>query len=113
MGVDMRSSIGRSPTARPEIEAYIVPDGTCFLYDPTRDEGFALDQLGALVWDYCDGATSREQIAAEVSALLPNHSDLAERVNELLAMFATQGLLLPDAAMLSSDATGQPQKGAP
>ena len=106
-------SISRLPAARPEIEAYIVPDGTCFLFDPTRDEGFALDQLGALVWDYCDGMTSRENIVAEVSALLPNHAELAERVNELLAMFAAQGLLLPDAAKLTSDATGQPQKGAP
>lgn len=106
-------SISHLPTARPEIEAYIVPDGTCFLFDPVHDEGFALDQLGALVWDYCDGTTSQEEIAAEVSALLPDHSELAERVNELLAMFAAQGLLLPDAAMLSSDATGQPQEGAP
>lgn len=106
-------SISRLPTARPEIEAYIVPDGTCFLFDPTRDEGFALDQLGALVWDYCDGTTSREEIVAEVGALLPNHPELAERVNELLAMFAAQGLLLPDDAALTSDATGQPQEGAP
>lgn len=106
-------SISRLPTARPEIEAYIVPDGTCFLFDPTREEGYALDQLGALVWDYCDGTTTQEVIAAEVGALLPNHPETAERVNELLAMFAAEGLLLPDAASLTSDATGQPQNGAP
>jgi hypothetical protein len=106
-------SISRPPRARPEIEAYIVPDGTCFLFDPTRDEGYALDQLGALVWDYCDGTTSQEEIAAEVGALLPDHVEMVERVNELLAMFAAQGLLLSDAATPTSDATGQPQKGAP
>jgi hypothetical protein len=106
-------SISRLPTARPEIEAYIVPDGTCFLFDPSRDEGFALDQLGALVWDYCDGTTSREEIVAEVSALLPTRPELVERVHELLTMFAAQGLLLPDAAALTSDATEQPREGAP
>jgi hypothetical protein len=106
-------SISRLPTARPEIEAYIVPDGTCFLFDPTREEGYALDQLGALIWDYCDGMTTQEVIAAEVGALLPDHPETAERVDELLAMFAAEGLLLPDAASLTSDATGQPQKGAP
>lgn len=106
-------SISRLPTARPEIEAYIVPDGTCFLFDPTREAGYALDQLGALVWDYCDGMTTQEVIAAEVGALLPDHPETAERVGELLAMFAAEGLLLPDAASLTSDATGQPQNGAP
>jgi hypothetical protein len=48
-----------------------------------------------------------------VGALLPDHVEMVERVNELLAMFAAQGLLLPDAATLTSDATGQSQEGAP
>lgn len=108
----MQSS-SHPPTARPEVEAYVVPDGSCFLFDPTRDEGFALDPLGALVWDYCDGSASREEIVAEVSALLPDDTELAERVHELLAMFAAQGLLTPAATTLMSDATGQPQEGAP
>lgn len=83
----------RAPLARPEVEAYIVPDGTCFLFDPTHDAGFALDQLGALVWDYCDGETSQSGIIAEVAALLPGHSDVEARVREWLASFASNGLL--------------------
>jgi len=88
----------RSPKARPEIETYIVPDGTCFLFDPTRDQGFALDQLGALVWDYCDGQTRQEDILADIAALLPEQPIMADRVAELLTTFAMQGLLEPEAA---------------
>lgn len=90
--------MSRSPKVRPEVEAYFVPDGTCFLFDPARDEGFALDQLGALVWDYCDGQTSEDEIVAEVASLLPDHPETAARVRELLASFAAQGLLMSDAA---------------
>lgn len=83
---------------RPDVEAYIVPDGTCFLFDPARDEGFALDQLGALVWDYCDGKNTEEEIIAEVVALLPDQPGIAAQVADLLASFAAQGLLVSDPA---------------
>lgn len=86
----------RSPKARAEVEAYVVPDGTCFLFDLTREEGFALDQLGALVWDYCDGQTAEDDIVAEVAALLPDHPEVVTQTRELLASFAAQGLLEPD-----------------
>ncbi len=84
----------RAPLARPEVEAYIVPDGTCFLFDPSQDAGFALDQLGALVWDYCDGQTPPASIVAEVEALLPALPDTAACVHEWLASFEAQGLLV-------------------
>lgn len=103
--------ISRSPKARPEIEAYIVPDGTCFLFDPARDEGFALDQLGALVWDYCDGHATAEVIIAEVAALLPEQPDIAARVEDLLATFAAQGLL-DTADEASPSDTVQAREGA-
>ena len=88
-----------------------MPDGACFLYDPARDEGFALDQLGALVWDYCDGQSATEVIVAEVSALLPGQPEVVARVEDLLASFADQGLLLPETA--ASDAITPSRKGAP
>lgn len=103
--------VSRSPKARLEVEAYIVPDGTCFLFDPMRDEGFALDQLGALVWDYCDGQSAEETIVAEIAALLPDHLDIAARVRDLLATFAAQGLLVSDGPA-SGAAPSQAQAGA-
>lgn len=99
----------RAPLARPEVEAYIVPDGTCFLFDPTQDAGFALDQLGALVWDYCDGQTPPADIVAEVAALLPELPNAAASVRDWLASFEAQGLLAVgtlDSAWRASTATG-------
>ena len=90
--------ISRSPKARADVEAYIVPDGTCFLFDPARDEGFALNQLGALVWDYCDGQNTEESIIAEVAALLPDQPGVAALVADLLASFVAQGLLTAEVA---------------
>jgi hypothetical protein len=103
----------RSPKSRSDVETYIVPDGTCFLFDPAHDEGFALDHLGALVWDYCDGQTAHDDIIAEITALLPGDSALATRVSDLLASFAAQGLLEPDAESEPSAAQARhPHVGA-
>lgn len=103
----------RSPKARADVEAYIVPDGTCFLFDSAHDEGFALDQLGALVWDYCDGETAQESITAEIAALLPDQPEIAARIDELLASFAAQGLLEPADDEASSTIPTQASERAP
>lgn len=99
----------RAPLVRSEVEAYIVPDGTCFLFDPSQDAGFALDQLGALVWDYCDGQTPPASIVAEVEILLPGLPDAAARVHDWLTSFEAQGLLVVgtfDAGWRASTAPG-------
>lgn len=101
--------IPRAPLARPEVEAYLVPDGTCFLFDPIQDAGFSLDQLGALVWDYCDGQMPPASIVAEVVTLLPELPDAAARVHDWLASFEAQGLLAVgtlDSAWHASTARG-------
>lgn len=84
-----------APKARAGVETYIVPDGSCFLYDPASDATYTLDQLGALVWDYCDGRTPADQIIQEVAALLPDDAGLPARVRRALAEFAGAGLLAP------------------
>jgi hypothetical protein len=81
------------PHARHTIETYLVPDGSCFLYDPVSDASYTLDQLGALVWDYCDGATAVERIVQEITELLPTRDEAVARVSALLADFAQEGLL--------------------
>ncbi|HEX9037169.1 MAG TPA: PqqD family protein [Ktedonobacterales bacterium] len=81
------------PKSRQGVETYIVPDGTCFIYDPLHDTSYALDQLGALVWDYCDGRTPVDRMIAEVSDLIPGAESLAARVTGLLAEFAQEDLL--------------------
>jgi hypothetical protein len=93
---DMRdiSGVPAMPKVRAGVETYIVPDGTCFLYDPASDASYALDQVGALVWDFCGGNTPVATIIAEVADLLPAGEDVAGRVTNLLAEFASERLLV-------------------
>ena len=64
--------MGAFPLRRADVETYLMPDGSCVLFDPRLGEGFTLNAAGALVWEYCDAALSTEEIAREVAALLPN-----------------------------------------
>jgi hypothetical protein len=81
------------PKARADIEAHLLPDGTCLLVDLAADEGHVLSVLGALVWDYCDGTMSREDITAEVAALLPQDPAVRDEVMQFLDTFVERGLL--------------------
>lgn len=81
------------PKARSGVETYIVPDGSCFLFDPVSDATYTLDQLGALVWDFCDGQIPAEQIIHQIAELLPDDAAIPARTRRLLADFAEEGLL--------------------
>jgi hypothetical protein len=82
------------PLARPDVETHVLPDGSCLIFDPTTLEGHALDLVGALVWDYCDGTATRDDIARAIADLVPRDSDLYDRVMEILEELARQRLLL-------------------
>ncbi len=64
--------MGAFPLRRADVETYLMPDGSCVLFDPRQGEGLTLNAAGALVWEYCDAALSTEEIAREVASLLPN-----------------------------------------
>ncbi len=87
--------VPRTPKARSGVETYIVPDGSCFLFDPASDASYTLDQLGALVWDYCDGLTPVDRIIREIKELLPANAEAPSRVALLLTQLAEEGLLEP------------------
>lgn len=83
------------PQRRPDVETHLLPDGTCLLFDPQVGEGFTLNVAGALVWDYCDGQLTGDEIARELAGLLPEHPDVAEDTERLLTDLTERGLLLP------------------
>ncbi len=85
------------PQRRPDVETYVLPDGTSLLFDPVTEAGHSLDVLRSLVWDYCDGANAREAIAGEIAALLPQAADAADHTLTVLDEFARAGLLAPPA----------------
>lgn len=94
------------PTRRPDVETYLLPDGTCLLFDPLAAEGHVLSVLGALVWDYCDGTTNRDEVTAQIAGLLPEAVHLPDEVVELLDRFEDLGLLLrTDAAQVGQSAS--------
>ncbi len=63
---------------QPGVESFFLPDGSCLLFDPASDEGYALNIAGALVWDYCDGELTGAEVAGELASLLPQYGDMQE-----------------------------------
>ncbi len=82
---------------RLEIETYVLPDGSCLLFDPVRRQGHALEATGALAWDYCDGTLSGDEIADEIAALVPESLTLRGEAVSALEVFAQRGLLVGSA----------------
>jgi hypothetical protein len=85
------------PQRRPEVETYVLPDGTALLYDSVTEAGHPLDVLHALIWDYCDGALTRDEIAQEVATLLPSDPTAHDYTLLVLDELAERGLLLAQA----------------
>lgn len=99
------------PTARVEIETHVFPDASCLLFDPLTQDGHVLDSFGALVWDYCDGQLTIEEIATEVGALVPQYTDAKEQVRAIIEEYSQRGLLIlagtsPQASETASDKDG-------
>jgi hypothetical protein len=85
--------MGDYPLQRADVETYLMPDGSCVLFDPRLGEGFTLNAAGALVWDYCDAALSTEEIAREVASLLPNEPQAYTDGLAVIAQLLDAGLL--------------------
>lgn len=80
---------------RDDVESEILPDGSCLLFDPLANNGYALNAAGALIWDYCDGALSAGAIADELAHLLPDAPDMRTQALAMIAALSQLGLLLP------------------
>ena len=86
------------PTRRPDVETHILPDGTSLLFDPVTNMGHVLNTAGSLVWDYCDGTLTGEQIADELASLQPDDPEMRAVTHELLDTLDRTGLLLAQPA---------------
>jgi hypothetical protein len=87
-------SVPSHPVRRQDVETYVLPDGTSLLYDPVSEAGMPLDVVSSLIWDYCDGALSDDEIVGEMVALLPQVTDMDAHVLSVIAGFEQLGLLL-------------------
>jgi hypothetical protein len=93
------------PLRRADIETYLMPDGSCVLFDPRLGEGFTLNAAGALIWDYCDAALSPDEIAREVAALLPDEPQAYADGLALIARLLDAGLLETQSERANAPAT--------
>lgn len=96
---------------QPLVETHILPDGSCLLFDPVTDKGFALNSTGALVWDYCDGELTGAEVAREMTSLLPQFVDIGAVTEELLSELLELGLLAPGPALFDQPHDGKPGSG--
>jgi len=85
--------MGAFPLRRADVETYLMPVGSCVLFDPRLGEGFTLNAAGALVWEYCDAALSSDEIASEVAELLPNEPQAHTDGLAVIAQLLEAGLL--------------------
>jgi hypothetical protein len=97
--------LAHHPRRRPEVEIYVLPDATALLFDPATEEGHALNTAAALVWEYCDGASCAEQIAAEMAALIPQSADMGPQTLQILDEFVGLGLLLDPVEQVTASAS--------
>lgn len=77
-----------------EIKTTLMPDGHVVLFDTKTEWAQVLNPVGALVWEYCDGATSVTEMADEIAKLLEyDKTALQGDINSLVAELLSQGLI--------------------
>jgi len=88
-----------APPARdPRVLDELLADGSMVLYHKTSRRLMTLNPTAALVWEYCDGEHTVEQIIGEVRAVFPSISTIADDVMGVLRdLRAREMLRLPQA----------------
>jgi hypothetical protein len=51
------------------LQSTLLPDGYLVIADPFSAQAVTLNPLGALIWEFCDGRHSIEDILVELTAL--------------------------------------------
>lgn len=103
-------SLPVTPRRRDDIETHLMPDGSSLLYDPASSEGHVLNVTGSFIWEYCDGALTPDQIAAELAELLPQEPDIHAEALRLIAEFQELGLFISSSDTSSPDASAVGQE---
>jgi hypothetical protein len=86
------------PRRTEDVKAKILPDGHVVLFADQSTWAFTLSPLAALVWEFCDGDNSVEQIVEEIGRIDQNSDKaaLSSQVSELVVELSDSGLLLLD-----------------
>lgn len=86
------------PERDPRVLDELLADGSMVLYHTASRKLMTLNPTAALVWEYCDGRHSLEQITDEVRAVFPAVATIAGDVAGVLSdLRAREMLRLPQA----------------
>jgi hypothetical protein len=86
------------PKRSDAIQTTSLPDGLAVLVNNKTNWAHTLSPLGALVWEFCDGLHSADQIVAELGSIpeVASRSTLRQEVIDLLAKFDEDGFVEED-----------------
>jgi len=84
-----------NPKRDDQIETTLLPDGHVVLVPKQSDWAHTLSPLGALVWEFCDGTNSVNEIVALVRTIpgIGERHSLEEEITALIAEFREDGFL--------------------
>jgi len=82
----------------PEVESKLLPDGHIVLFTQKTNWAHTLTPMGALVWEFCDGKNSLDDIVKLVAQVTETQQsgDLRDQVTTLLEELAEAGLFVDD-----------------
>jgi len=83
-----------------DIKTTLMPDGHVVLFNSKTEWAQVLNPMGALVWEFCDGYTSVDDMTGEIASLLQieNAAILQNDINSLISEFLGLGLVCETAA---------------
>ncbi|HEY9732136.1 MAG TPA: PqqD family protein [Drouetiella sp.] len=81
------------PKRSSEMESTSLPDGMVILVNKKTSWAHTLTPLGALVWEFCDGDNSVEEIVANIKSIpeVGNRVTLDQEVSELVQQLDNEG----------------------
>jgi hypothetical protein len=86
------------PKRDPAIKTNVLPDGHAVLVSLSTNWAQTLTPLGALVWEFCDGSNSLDDIAQQICAITNGDNDakLKQSIKELVDELDDAGFFLQD-----------------
>ena len=88
-----------APQRDPRVLDELLADGSMVLFHTLSRKLMTLNPTAALVWECCDGEHTEEAIAAEVQAVFPQATGVADDVAAVLGdLRAREMLRLPAAS---------------
>jgi hypothetical protein len=86
------------PKRDPDIQTSVLPDGHACLVSEKTEWAHTLTPLAALVWEFCDGNNSVDEIISELKAIpeVTIGPDFKQEVEALLEELSDGGFLLEE-----------------